>query len=356
MSKPHIYYHNSTFEKARKRESEKARKTVMRPFNRKAVPPSLVRFLENPEAYTFMNNVSPFSLFNMGKIWLKFQSLALSLPNVIHLSDLGPQFKNVLIVGDTHGDLDSTLRLTRPFLEKKVDALVFMGDYVDRGKFGFLNFMYIMGLCLAWPDRVIMLRGNHEDMALNLVFGFYEELQRYFENSDIFKAVQAIIEALYDLLSLTALTPLDSLCIHAGIPKVAFPLDRLNKLPKPHSAFTNIPDIHLKAELKDIFNQIRWNDPTENEQEHPNARSYHGFYFYTEPELDAFLKMNHLKRIYRSHEHPRGVFQEVFHDRLFYVFSSTSKYGHESTGHVIHEKGENIYLRDIDFNLKKKIK
>ncbi|MHA1776911.1 MAG: hypothetical protein DRO88_10480 [Promethearchaeia archaeon] len=328
----------------------------MRHLNQNTVPRSLERFLKDPEAYTFMRNVSPFSLFDMGKIWLKFQSLALSLPNVIRLSELGPQFKNVLIVGDTHGDLDSTLRLTRPFLQGKVDALVFMGDYVDRGKFSFLNLMYILGLCLAWPDRVIILRGNHEDMALNLIFGFNEELQQYFENPDVFKAIQAIIVALYDLMSLAAVSPLESLCIHAGIPKVAYPLGTLNLLPKPHSNFNALSDIQLKGELKEIFTQIRWNDPTEKELEHPNARSYHGFYFYTEPELDAFLKMNNLQRIYRSHEHPRGVFQEIFPNRLYYVFSSTSKYGTITTGHVIHEKGEHIYLRDIDFNLKKKIK
>lgn len=329
--------------------------TIMRHYNRNFIPKSLQRIIENPEAYTIMKNVSPLSLFNIGKIWLKYQSVAQPIPNMVNLTEISKNFNNVLIVGDTHGDFTSTLRITRAFFEKKVDALVFMGDYVDRGEYGFLNLMYLIGLNLAWPDRVILLRGNHEDMAINLVFGFYQELQRYFENPDIFKAVQSTIEAIYDLMSLAAITPLDSLCIHAGIPKIAFPLNILNQMPKPHSEFNSITDLQLKKELKEIFTQIRWNDPTENEQEHPNARSYHGFFFFTEPELKAFLKMNHLKRIYRSHEHPRGIFQEIFPNLLYYIYSSTPNYGNIPIGHVIHEKGNHIYLRDIDFNLKKKI-
>ncbi|MHA1674085.1 MAG: metallophosphoesterase [Promethearchaeota archaeon] len=322
----------------------------MRPYNKRYVPRSLQKLLESPEAYMIMKDVSPFSLFQVGKIWTKYYALAQNIPNVVNLKEYSSHFKNMLIVGDTHGDFESILRITRPFFEKKVEGIVFMGDFVDRGEYGFLSLMYLIAMSLAWPDRVILLRGNHEDMSLNLIFGFYQELQRYFQKADIFEAVIATIESLYELMSLAAITPLDSVCIHAGIPKEPFKLEILNLMPKPHSDYSLIQDQALKFKLKNFFTQIRWNDPSENPYEHPEARSYHGFFYYTEPIVDRFLEMNHLQRIYRSHEHPRGAFQEIFPKKLYHIFSSAPN------ASIIHEKDGAIYLRDLDFKILKKIK
>ncbi|MHA1611996.1 MAG: metallophosphoesterase family protein [Promethearchaeota archaeon] len=322
----------------------------MRPYNKRYVPRSLQKLLESPEAYMIMRDISPFSLFQVGKIWTKYHSLAQNIPNAVNLKEYSPHFRNMLIVGDTHGDFESILKITRPFFEKKVDGLVFMGDFVDRGEFGFLSLMYLIAMSLAWPDRVILLRGNHEDMSLNLIFGFYQELQRYFQNADIFEAICATVEGLYDLMSLAAITPLDSLCIHAGIPKEPFKLDFLNQIPKPHSNFNFIENSKLKNQMHNVFTQIRWNDPSENPYVHPEERSYHGFFYYTEPVVDRFLSENNLKRIYRSHEHPRGSFQEIFPKKLYHVFSSSPN------ACIIHEKDGAIYMRDLDFKILKKIK
>lgn len=321
----------------------------MRSYNIRYVPKSLQKILRNPESYMIMKDISPLSLFNVGKIWTKYYSLAQTIPNVVNLGEFGNNFQNMLIVGDTHGDFASILKITRPFFQKKVDGIVFMGDFVDRGEFGFLSLMFLIGMSLAWPDRIIMLRGNHEDMSLNVIFGFYQELQRYFANADIFDAVCATIESLYDLMSLAAITPLRSLCVHAGIPKYQFDIYDLNQLPKPHVDFRYIKNRTQRDYLKDLFAQIRWNDPTENPNEHPEARSYHGSFYYSQPEVTSFLEHNNLARIYRSHEHPRGHFQEVFPNQLYHVFSSYPR------ASIIHEKGEHIYLRDLDFNLQKKI-
>ena len=47
--------------------------------------------------------------------------------HLIDLERMGPSFYDLMIVGDTHGDLDSTLRIIDSFLHKKVDSIIFLG-------------------------------------------------------------------------------------------------------------------------------------------------------------------------------------------------------------------------------------
>src|SRR5262249_55111934 len=69
----------------------------------------------------------------------------------------------VIFVGDTHGDLASTRAVIERYLP--TSRLVFVGDYVDRapepsGSVG--NVAFLFRCKLAHPDRIMLLRGNHE--------------------------------------------------------------------------------------------------------------------------------------------------------------------------------------------------
>lgn len=99
--------------------------------------------------------------------------------------------------GDIHGDIHSLngfieflsnnnyLDKSDPF--KIVNPnfyMVFLGDYVDRGDWGAEVMYTILRLKKANPDRVFMVRGNHEDIGINLhsgAGGFVEELKRKFK-------------------------------------------------------------------------------------------------------------------------------------------------------------------------------
>ena len=74
----------------------------MRPYNKRYVPRSLQKLLESPEAYMIMKDVSPFSLFQVGKIWTKYYALAQSIPNAVSLKDYSSHFNNMLIVGPNY--------------------------------------------------------------------------------------------------------------------------------------------------------------------------------------------------------------------------------------------------------------
>jgi predicted phosphodiesterase len=78
-------------------------------------------------------------------------------PRLVHLPSRG----RVVFVGDTHGDLDATQEVIRRYLKKNC-RIVFLGDYVDRGKYSKENILYLLHLKRKHPDKICLLAGNHE--------------------------------------------------------------------------------------------------------------------------------------------------------------------------------------------------
>jgi len=76
-----------------------------------------------------------------------------------------------LIVGDTHGDLDTSLSAIR-YAERNNLSLIFLGDYVDRGPRQLENIITLLEHKLSWGRGLIMLRGNHESRMMNRWYGF----------------------------------------------------------------------------------------------------------------------------------------------------------------------------------------
>ncbi len=73
-----------------------------------------------------------------------------------------------LIIGDLHGDLKSISIILEnsKFINKmssnKTSTMIFLGDYGDRGEKSPEVYYSLLTLKLAFPEQVILLRGNHE--------------------------------------------------------------------------------------------------------------------------------------------------------------------------------------------------
>ena len=75
--------------------------------------------------------------------------------------------ERIFAIGDIHGcnrELKQLLALIRP--DPLTDALVFIGDYIDRGSESRGVIDTLLGLKKKFP-RLICLKGNHESMFLN---------------------------------------------------------------------------------------------------------------------------------------------------------------------------------------------
>ena len=72
--------------------------------------------------------------------------------------------KKIFAIGDIHGCYDRLKTLMGKIpIDYSRDALVFIGDYIDRGPHPFEVVDFLIKLKNRFPD-VIFLKGNHEDM------------------------------------------------------------------------------------------------------------------------------------------------------------------------------------------------
>ena len=159
------------------------------------------------------------------------------------------------MLGDIHGDFeDLSFFMSHLTLMDDVrlspHGFLFLGDYVDRGRWGVEVTAYVLALrCLA-PEKVTMLRGNHDDPSVNgAVSDYAQQSFRYqcalFANrskkdgDDLHVACNKAFKS----FPLAAIVDRRLFCSHGGIPRHrGGPDDRLATLMDP--AFPEIPVVH----------------------------------------------------------------------------------------------------------------
>lgn len=154
------------------------------------------------------------------------------------------QEQTLTIVGDLHGSLSdlATVLQVMPGEEPSAqNRLLFNGDLADRGDHGIETICIVCALCLAYPQHVLVNRGNHEDLVLAAAYDLIAELRtKYFDdlvepdddNNDNEESLLSITKTLLDnffrALPLATLVEDDALIVHAGPPPPgSLPLEQL---------------------------------------------------------------------------------------------------------------------------------
>jgi serine/threonine-protein phosphatase 2A catalytic subunit len=139
----------------------------------------------------------------------------------------------VTVCGDVHGQFHDLMELFRIGGKPPDTNYLFMGDYVDRGYFSVETVSLLMCLKVRFPDRLTILRGNHESRQITSVYGFYDECFRKYGSAEVWKQ----FTDLFDYLPLAALIEKQIFCMHGGLsPAVEvlshlIPEDRVQEVP-----------------------------------------------------------------------------------------------------------------------------
>ena len=111
---------------------------------------------------------------------------------------------------------------------------LFLGDYVDRGSHSLETICLLMSLKIRFPEKVHLLRGNHEDKWINNAFGFAEECSnRLGEDPSEHDSVFNKINEFFDWLPLAAVIEERIVCLHGGIGSTLVSLEQVEQIRRP---------------------------------------------------------------------------------------------------------------------------
>lgn len=215
----------------------------------------------------------------------------------------------LIFVGDLHGELEYALRIRDLIDDYKGHLFVFLGDYGDRGPMQTQTFNLVSALALRYPNRVLMLRGNHETASVATRYGFYHQIVRDYSQSAFKHYTSA-----FSVLPMAVFTNHGVFGCHGGVPEGVSSVAEIDACNRYSEELDH-----------DTLLQLVWNDPREGDFKfRPNPRGG-GFRLFGQKAFDDFCKNLSVHLLVRAHEVvPEGV-ASFFDGRLFSVF--TASYG-----------------------------
>ncbi|XP_043712363.1 serine/threonine-protein phosphatase 7-like isoform X2 [Telopea speciosissima] len=248
-------------------------------------------------------------------------NILLNEPNCVRIDGCGED-SSAVVVGDVHGQLHDVIFLLRDAgFPSDNRFFVFNGDYVDRGAWGLETFLLLLAWKVFLPNRVFLLRGNHESKYCTSVYGFEQEVMKKYgdQGEHVYRKCLGCFKGL-PLASLIAGRVFTS---HRGLfrsmaatpskrtkgkkgPRVvlkkqanSLALGSLDELSKARRSVLDPPWEGLNL----IPGDVMWSDPSMDPGLSPNKERGIGLLWGPDC-TEEFLKKYQLKVIIRSHEGP----------------------------------------------------
>ncbi|PAA73387.1 hypothetical protein BOX15_Mlig019823g1 [Macrostomum lignano] len=260
------------------------------------------------------------------------------------------------IVGDLHGQFRDLLRILDALGYPPTDSVLFLGDYVDRGQCSLEVIVTLLLMKIRYPDRVYILRGNHEVAKVNKRYGFKNECLNRFNHLNVY----TIFNRVFDYLPVAALIDSQFFCCHGGISEVLLRqqpgvenLKRVvNAIRRPFSSLSH----------RDLETDLLWSDPMEDTPEmvekptkdQPKQKSAQGQqqkktsrgkpvfsassrgigYKFNSDATDQFVRRNSLKAVIRAHQVMKMGLSVQHNMQCITVFSAPGYFNNKNYGAV----------------------
>eukprot|EP01147_Barroeca_monosierra_P008665 gene8665-1059_t len=191
----------------------------------------------------------------------------------------------VTVCGDVHGQFHDLIELFRIGGELPDTNYLFMGDYVDRGYYSVETVTYLVALKVRFPERIVILRGNHESRQITQVYGFYDECLRKYGTPNVWNT----FTDLFDFFPLTALVENKIFCLHGGLSPNVDTLDSIRALDRQQ-------EVPHEGPMCDLL----WSDPDDRVGWGISPRG--AGYTFGKDISEGFIQKNDLQLIARAHQ------------------------------------------------------
>lgn len=276
----------------------------------------------------------------------------LSIKNIFHKLEDGKRAFNIYslngieweyyLIGDIHSDTISMVRILEKtdffnmMLKRRKVRLVFLGDYVDRGKAHLKLLQYVLTLKYLFPQHIILERGNHDGGSF--IDG---EVKLWSKRPDDSIEEDWLLLYLYNLSSLNKTLPtdiihnylrfLDTLSIvtfiycknkiimtaHGGIPR---PREEAEGFYHYITNISCLTDESITDCLdRSVRDNMMWSDPAIDETD---LRENRVRFRFTEKHFEAFRKLIGFDFFVRGHQTQENGYRLLFDGRLISIFSS----------------------------------
>jgi len=275
------------------------------------------------------------------------------------------------VFGDIHGNLEDlhffSDNIWRLGMSLTAGNFVFLGDYVDRGLNCLECIGYLFAMKLLMPEKVFLLRGNHETRDVNGWEEHYGDRSFLYQCTNRFgdqlgHQVWEAVNRSFDRMPLAAVIDQDIFCVHGGIPR---PITQMHDgslgsrvqdiLKVPRIAGINPPYEHESEHYQQVASDCIWSDPASDDQERKSVDRESGYgeslrgggaICFGHKAVKDFLEQHNFSYIMRAHEaHADGVAVSKG-GKVFTIFSTSKDHnqGNEAMAGCILVDFENLQV------------
>lgn len=219
----------------------------------------------------------------------------------------------IIVCGDIHGQFYDLLTLFKISGDLPKKKYVFLGDFVDRGFHSLESITLLLLLKLKYPDRITLLRGNHESRLITQTYGFYRECSRKYGSNTIWNLCCSV----FDCFNVAAIIDNKVFCVHGGLSPALPTVDKMKRINRRREVPQSGP-----------FTDLLWADP-EDRIDGWNTSNRGTSFVFGKQVTKEFNHVNGFNLICRAHQVIQKGYKYHF-DKMVVTIWSAPNYAYKT--------------------------